>query len=73
MQDIQTETSTAIKNYTVRLGLIQNDYSASITRHAVAASSSEQAVEKAIGLAESETGRTGWSLEDPNGIEETAE
>lgn len=73
MQDMQTDTSTKITNYTVRLGVVQNDYAASITRHAVSATSAEQAIEKAIGLAESETGRSGWSLEDPNGVEESAE
>jgi hypothetical protein len=68
-----TSASTETINFTVRLSLVQEDYGASITRHNVAATSEEQAVVKAIGLAVSETGRSGWELESTNGVEETAE
>lgn len=57
-----------LTSYTVRLSIVQEDYAASITRHNIAANNEEQAISKAILLAESETGRKGWEL-DSNGVE----
>jgi hypothetical protein len=57
--------------YTVRLSVVMNDFAASVTRHNLAAEDADDAVSKAIMLAEEETGRSGWELDQPLGVEET--
>ena len=57
--------------YTVRLSVVSNDFAATITRHNIIATDSDAAVLRARELAENETGRSDWELEDPNGVEET--
>lgn len=71
MEMVLTSSTKQATRYTVRLSVVMDDFAASITRHNLAAADADDAVAKAIVLAEEETGRSGWELDLPHGVEET--